>query len=238
MLQVRYSIHLNFNRYGDLLLHFLGRAPRPLRDDLDVIIRYVGVGFHWQIVKRNGAPKEQKYRHHHDDETVLQRVFDEFANHRLIPASHRRVPARSASHCSTVFCSTRALVTTCCPARTPVMISCMLFGSVSPAVTSTRRNVLFPAGMYTQSLSCRCNIASAGTAACISFFSLWNVAVTNIPILINPGFSTSIRTFAVRRLGSRIGPMLPIRPLNTLSGYAFKRTSAISPTCTLARSFS
>src|SRR5277367_1827160 len=238
MLQVRYSVHLNFDGYSDLLLHFFRRAARPLRDDLHVIVGYVGVGFYWQIVKRDGAPEEQKNRHHHDDEAVLQRVFDKAANHRLIPASHRRIPALSASHCSTVFCSTRALVTTCCPARTPVMISCMLFGSVSPAVTSTRRNVLFPAGMYTHSLSCRCNIAFAGTAACVSFFSPWNVAVTNIPIFINPGFSTSIRTFAVRRLGSRIGPMLLIRPLNTLSGYAFKRTSAVSPTCTLARSFS
>ena len=113
---------------------------------------------------------------------------------------------------------TNALLTTCCPGCNPETISCILSGSVSPDLTSTRRKVLSPVGTYTHSRSCRCKIASAGTAACIAFFSPWNVAVTNIPIFINPGFAISIRTFAVRRLGSRIGPMLPIRPRNTLSG--------------------
>src|SRR5271169_5336978 len=214
MLQVRHSVHLNFDRHGDLLFYLFRRAARPLRDDLYVVVRYVGISFDREVVKRIGAPNKQKTRHHHNDEAVLQGEFDEATNHRLILAPHDRIP----SHCSTVFCSTSALFTTRCPARTPVTISCILFGSVSPAVTSARLNVLSPAGMYTHSRSCRCKIASAGTAACISFFSPWNVADTNIPTLINPEFSTSIRTFAARMLGSRIGPMLPIRPLNTLSG--------------------
>src|SRR5712692_7354527 len=47
-----------------------------------------------------------------------------------------------------------------------------------------------------------------------------------------------MRTLAVRMLGSSIEPMLLIRPVSTLSGYAFRRTSAVSPTFTLARLFS
>ena len=49
-----------------------------------------------------------------------------------------------------------------------------------------------------------CPFAVAGTVACFSAASPWNVAVTNIPKRMMPGFSTSRRTLAVRRLGSMI----------------------------------
>ena len=47
-------------RNRDLLLHFFGRAARPLRDDLDVVVGHVRIGFHRQIVKRDGAPDQQQ----------------------------------------------------------------------------------------------------------------------------------------------------------------------------------
>ena len=44
------------------------------------------------------------------------------------------------------------------------------------------------------------------------------VAVTNMPKRIIPGFAISSRTLAVRVSGSRTGPMLLTRPWKTLSG--------------------
>ena len=44
----------------------------------------------------------------------------------------------------------------------------------------------------------------------------WKVAVTNMPSRIIPGLAISSRTLAVRVLGSRIGPMLLMRPLKSL----------------------
>ena len=44
-------------RNGDLLLHFFRRAPGPLRNDLDVVIGNVGIGFDRQIVERDQRPK-------------------------------------------------------------------------------------------------------------------------------------------------------------------------------------
>ena len=47
----------NFDRDGDLLLHFFGGAARPLRDDLDIVIGHVGIGFDGQVVERDRLPK-------------------------------------------------------------------------------------------------------------------------------------------------------------------------------------
>ncbi len=58
MLHVRNAGHLDFNGYRDLLLHLFGRAPRPLRNHLDVVVGHVRISFDRQIVKRDGAPDE------------------------------------------------------------------------------------------------------------------------------------------------------------------------------------
>ena len=87
-----------------------------------------------------------------------------------------------------------------------------------PHRTSTRRNVFAPFGTYTQSRSWRCRMADAGTHPAACFSEPWKVAWTNMPRSISPGFSTSIRTLAVRMLGSRIAPILLMRPLSTTFG--------------------
>jgi hypothetical protein len=45
------SVHGDFERYGYLLLDLLGRDPRPLSDNLDVVVRYIRICFHRQIVE-------------------------------------------------------------------------------------------------------------------------------------------------------------------------------------------
>src|ERR1019366_6449654 len=79
----------------------------------------------------------------------------------------------------------------------------MWLGKASPPTTSIRRNFRSGVGTYTQSRSWICNIALAGTSVCVSFFWPWNVAVANMPMRSIPGLRTSMRTLALRMLGSR-----------------------------------
>jgi hypothetical protein len=51
MLQVRQPVHHDFNGDGDLLLHLFGRAARPLRDDLHVVVGYIRISFDGQILE-------------------------------------------------------------------------------------------------------------------------------------------------------------------------------------------
>ena len=80
MLQVRQPVHHDFKRDGDLLLHLFGRAPGPLRDDLDVVIGHIGVGFDGQSLERDNAPREQQDRDE-KQEAVVEREIDQAANH-------------------------------------------------------------------------------------------------------------------------------------------------------------
>src|SRR5215472_3226622 len=222
MIQMWYAVHLDFDRHRDLLFHFLRRSTGPLRNHLNPRIRHIGISFHGQLFERDRPPRKQQQSQAHHNEAIVEREGDQCANH----------------YCCTVFWNSRAFVTTCWPIASPESTSCLLPANMAPPRTSIRRNFLFPAGTYTQSRSCKCRIAVAGTAGRDSFLLPWNVAVTNMPTRIKPGLRTSMRTFDVRRLGSSTGPTLLIVPVNTRSGYAFKRMSAFSPRCTLARSFS
>ena len=51
MRQMRHAVHLNFDGNRDLLFHLFRRSARPLRNDLDVIIRHVGIGFDEKAMK-------------------------------------------------------------------------------------------------------------------------------------------------------------------------------------------
>src|ERR1700688_2143301 len=86
MLQMGYSVRLNFNWNGDLLFYFLRRAPRPLRDDLHVIVGYVWIRFYRQVVKGNRAPYEQQHRHRQNNEAIIERVFDQIVDHLIVRA--------------------------------------------------------------------------------------------------------------------------------------------------------
>ena len=82
---VRHSGHLNFDRNRDLLFHFFGGASRPLRNDRHVVVGDIGIGFHRQIVKRDGSPAEQQDGNGQHYKLVVQRKVYESANHFLVP---------------------------------------------------------------------------------------------------------------------------------------------------------
>ena len=86
MLQMGYSVYLNFDGNGDLLFHLFRRAPGPLRNDLHVVVGDVWIRFYGKVVKRNRAPHEQQYGQRQNDEAVIERVFDQIVDHRSVRA--------------------------------------------------------------------------------------------------------------------------------------------------------
>ena len=93
ILQMRNARHHDLDRNRDLLLHFLGRPARPLRDDGDVVVGDIGVRLDRQVVERDGAPDQQQDGHRQDHEPVVEREIDKTANHLLLHRilQHERV---------------------------------------------------------------------------------------------------------------------------------------------------
>lgn len=83
MLHVGNAGHGNFKRHSDLLLNFFSGAAGPLRNDLDIVIGYVGIGFDRQVVEGDDAPGEEDDGHCQDNETVVQRKIYQTTDHLL-----------------------------------------------------------------------------------------------------------------------------------------------------------
>src|SRR6516162_5297046 len=103
------SVHLDLDGDGDLLLDFLGRPSRPLRDHLHPRVRHVGIRLDRQVVERDHAPNEEKQSRTEHNEAVVQSEIEECANH----------------CCSAVFWNSSAFATTCWPGEIPETTSCM-----------------------------------------------------------------------------------------------------------------
>src|ERR1700678_3226151 len=124
MLKMRHAVHLDFDGNGNLLLHFFCGTAGPLGNYLHPCVGDVGIGFDGQRLECDCPPYKKQNHEAQDDETVVERKINELANH----------------YCSTVFWNSSAFITTCWPGGTPEIISCMESGSMSPAITATRRN--------------------------------------------------------------------------------------------------
>src|SRR3984885_5258331 len=107
MLEVRDAGHLNFGRNRYLLFDVLSRMPRPLSNDVDVVVGDIRICFDWKIVKRNDAPREEQNSPTQYEKTIIQRKVDDPPNH---------CPSRVAS-------SWRTFETTCWPGAMPERIS-------------------------------------------------------------------------------------------------------------------
>ena len=146
------AVHHDFERNGDLLLDLFGGNSRPLRDDLHVVIRHVRIGFDGKLVEGNRAPAKQQNGPGQNQRSGCSRAKSTRSRIIAYPGFCRRRPSAidqhgrlSFTHCPRCFAGPAASPPPDAPAQIRV-ISCMLFGSVSPAVTSMRRNFLPPAG--------------------------------------------------------------------------------------------
>jgi hypothetical protein len=78
--QVRNAGHLDFDGNRDLAFDLLGAAPRPLRDDLDVVVGNVGIGLNGQSAEREDAPNSEQQNSAKDEPPALEREIDESTN--------------------------------------------------------------------------------------------------------------------------------------------------------------
>ena len=67
---MRNAGHLHFDGNGYLLLDFLGGAAWPLCDDLNIVVGDIGVGFHREILERNGTPSQEDDANDQDQQFV------------------------------------------------------------------------------------------------------------------------------------------------------------------------
>src|SRR5260370_7498543 len=81
MRDVRNAIHRSLKWNGDLLLHLFRGNSRPLRDDLDVVVGYVRVGFYRKVVERDDAPNEQQNAERKHKQTIVECESNEEPNH-------------------------------------------------------------------------------------------------------------------------------------------------------------
>ena len=141
----------------------------------------------------------------------------------MLRTMKRLLSAKSTSaanhYCSTVFWNSSAFATTCWPGAMPGQNLLHVAGQHvaadhfdAPELLVARR-ARRPSRDRADAES-RWREPRRASACCWP----WNVAVTNMPGRIRPGLRTSMRTLAVRMLGSRIGPMLLMRPGEDLVG--------------------
>ena len=76
------GIHAQLHRHRDQPFHFLGRMPRPLRDDVDHRRRQIRVRIHRQDVVGPHAGRSQAQRQQHHQHALLQRERDDAVDQR------------------------------------------------------------------------------------------------------------------------------------------------------------
>src|SRR5665213_1058440 len=130
MRQMRNTGHLNFNRHCNLSFNLLSTAARPLRNDLNVVVRDVWIGFNGQTAKRDNAPHGENEHSAQYQPAILKCEINKRCQHYWFPA----------------VSSIRALLTICWPGSMPERITCRLPLSIWPGRTSMRLNLLSPAG--------------------------------------------------------------------------------------------
>src|ERR1700727_2450307 len=134
---MRHAGHLNLDGDRDLLFHLLRRAARPLRNDRDVVVGDVWIGFDRQVVERDGPPASQQDGNGQHDKFIVQRKIYEGSNHSLscfvcrcpcLTALRRPLIWKPHSrgwtmiairYWASTWSKTSAFVTTCCPGLTP-----------------------------------------------------------------------------------------------------------------------
>ena len=86
MHDLRDAVHHDLKRNRDLLLDLFRRNPRPLSDDLDVVVGYVGISLNRQPLERND-PSRQKGSdaRARTRSRLVQSKINDAANHSIAP---------------------------------------------------------------------------------------------------------------------------------------------------------
>src|ERR1700677_3109950 len=87
------AVHYDLERNRDLLLDLFRRNPRPLGNDLDVVIRHVRIGLNRKVVESGDATCKKQHRETEYEQSVVQSKINDSSNHL----------------CSRLFCSREEL---------------------------------------------------------------------------------------------------------------------------------
>src|SRR5580692_893183 len=84
MHDVRDAVHHDFERNRDLLLDLFRRNPRPLSDDLDIVVGYIGIRLNGKVTEGNDAPSEKQQGEPQNKQAVAESKINDSTNHLLL----------------------------------------------------------------------------------------------------------------------------------------------------------
>src|SRR5580700_11386595 len=84
MHDMRDAVHHNFKRDRDLLLNLFRRNSWPLRNNFDVVIRYVGIGLNRQMTESDDAPSKKNQGEGQHEQAIAESKVNDSANHLLL----------------------------------------------------------------------------------------------------------------------------------------------------------
>src|SRR5580704_150206 len=81
---MRDTVHDDFDRDRDLLFDLFRRNSGPLRDDLNIVVGYIGVRLNRQVTKSGNTPREEQQCEGYDENAVIESKINDQANHFLL----------------------------------------------------------------------------------------------------------------------------------------------------------
>ncbi len=81
---LRDPVHDDLKRNRYLLFDLLRGNSRPLGNNLDVVIRHVGIRFDGQALKRNDPAGEKDQRQAYDEQSIAKSKINDATNHLLL----------------------------------------------------------------------------------------------------------------------------------------------------------
>ena len=87
------AVQDDFQRHRDLLFNLLRRNPRPLGDDLDIVVRHIGIGIHRKTVECDHTARDQQHREGKNQQPLVEGKINNSANHLLLHRvlQHQRI---------------------------------------------------------------------------------------------------------------------------------------------------
>src|ERR1700730_2929329 len=78
------AVRGDFEWNRDLLLDLFCRNSRPLSNDLNVVVGYVGISLNGQALERKNPSGEKYQRQSQDEQTIVKSKINDSANHSLL----------------------------------------------------------------------------------------------------------------------------------------------------------
>ena len=78
------AVQSGFHRDGDLLFNLFGRNSGPLGDDLDIVVRHIGIGIDGKTVEGDRSGCDQQQRERNNQKLLVERKINNSLDHLLL----------------------------------------------------------------------------------------------------------------------------------------------------------